>query len=189
MDTEDGDEGIALDESLYESAVSSESDDEDIGDVNMEDLLNIEGEMPLGTPTTTSSSYNSPYSSGDWLDLRRSVSPISDDDTSSLDVSAPLSLFEPPELAEARIARMARDERKRKIREEDQRMTGFGFKYVVAVESPGEFALCCHPYLSRYRVRQTSLLRNGWFLERNDEEGVSGGDECARPGAVRMSSE
>lgn len=183
-DTEDGDEGIALDESIYDSSVSSEDeeDEEDIGDVDMEDLLSIEGEIPLDTYTNNNAtSYNSPYSSGDWLGSRRSVSPINHD--TSTDVPAPLSLFEPTALTEARVARMEREERKRRIREEDQRMSSFGFKYVVAVESKGEYELCCHPYLSRYRVRQRSLLRNGWFLEK-DDEGPHSGEECSRPGAV-----
>jgi hypothetical protein len=157
-------DGRDADEGFYDSSSCSADDEEDIGDVNMEDLLDIEGELPLETDNT--SVHNSPYSSADWLGPRRPASPTRRDATA--DYPAPLSLYPSPPTPEE-SARMAREERKRRIREEDQRMRSFGFKYVVVAESPGEAELSCHPYYSRYRVRERSLLRSGWFLDKEDD--------------------
>ena len=162
--TEVGDKGIELNEAFCDSSSSYEDDEQDIGDVDMEDLLDIEGDIPLDANDPPA--YDSPYSSADWLGPRRSASAVSHD--AATDFPAPLSLFGSLPSAED-AAKLAREERKRKVREEDQRMKSFGFKYVVTAESPGEYELCVHPYLSRYRVRQRSLLRNGWFLDKQND--------------------
>lgn len=152
------------DDELNDAFLTDKEDD--FRDVEMDEILEVEEDLPLNDDSPERLPNNTSYSTADWITSNSSSS--SENHNVARGYVAALSIAKQrPSASEREL--QAREERKQKMRDEESLMRGLGFTYISPRETWGEEWLGNDPYHRQFRVKQRSILRRGWFLNAEDE--------------------